>query len=279
MNLEQAQQLEGQYFMTLFSRTPLLLERGEGMYVWDDQGRRYLDFCSGGRAVNALGHCHPKVVAAICAQAGTLLHTSNDYFTEPQERLAELLVTHSALDRAMFCNSGAEAIEAAIKLARKFGKRDSAGRVEIVSTWKSFHGRTMGAITATGQPKYQQGFEPLLPGFRYVDFNDLAAMDAVVSDRTCAVLLEPVQGESGVYPATPEYLRGVNSIVILRSLMIRGLVERFPDPAHASSFLYRGTFDLMKHLGIKEKGDLPDYEKFQELLKVFDQTGSEKNGQ
>ncbi len=209
MNLDEAQQIDAQCYFTLYARTPLMITRGAGMYCWDDRERRYLDFCSGGRAVNGLGHCHPKVVAAICAQAGVLMHTSNDYYTEPQERLAQLLTGLSPLNKVFFCNSGAEAVEAALKLARKHGQRDSAERVEIISTLKSFHGRTMGAITATGQPKYQQGFAPLVPGFKYVDFNDLAAMDAAINNKTCAVILEPVQGESGVYPATQEYMAGV----------------------------------------------------------------------
>ena len=212
MHLEQVQQIEEQSFFTLYTRTPLMITRGAGMYVWDDRNRRYLDFCSGGRAVNALGHCHPRVVAAIREQAEVLLHTSNDYYTEPQAKLAQLLTSHCACTRIFFCNSGGEAIEAAIKLARKHGKRDSAERVEIITALKSFHGRTYAAITATGQPKYQQGFEPLVPGFHYVPFNDLAAMDAMITDRTCAVLLEPIQGESGVYPATLEYLQGVRRL-------------------------------------------------------------------
>ncbi|MHB9022620.1 MAG: aspartate aminotransferase family protein [Armatimonadota bacterium] len=212
MHLEHAQWIEGQYLCQIYTRTPLLLVRGEGMHVWDDEGRRYLDFCSGGRAVNALGHCHPRVVEAIQRQAGLLLHTSNDYYTAPQLHLAEWLAQHCACTRALFCNSGAEANEAAIKLARKHGKRDAAHRVEIITTLKSFHGRTMGALTATGQPKYQQDFEPMVPGFHYVPYNDLAAMETAITDRTCAVMIEPVQGESGVYPATPEYLVGLRRL-------------------------------------------------------------------
>jgi predicted acetylornithine/succinylornithine family transaminase len=220
MHLSDALTLDDQYMIALYTRTPLLLTRGEGMFVWDDTGRRYLDFCSGGRAVGALGHCHPRVVAAIREQAGTLLHTSNDFYTEPYLKLAELLATRGACNKAFFCNSGAEANEAAIKLARKYGKQDSTERVEIVTALKSFHGRTMGAITATGQPKYQQGFEPLVPGFRYVPFNDLAAMDAAISARTCAVMLEPIQGESGVYPATQEYLAGVRALCDARGALL-----------------------------------------------------------
>lgn len=220
MNLEKAQQLDAQYICQTYARTPLFIARGAGMYVWDDQDRRYLDFCSGGRAVNALGHCHPRVIEAIKQQVETLIHTSNDYYTEPQMRLAELLGRYYPDSRAFFCNSGAEANESALKLARKYGRRDSAERFEIVTTLKSFHGRTFGAITATGQPKYQQGFAPLVPGFRYVEFNNLAEMDSVITDRTCAVMLEPVQGESGVYPATPEFMCGVRRLCDERGALL-----------------------------------------------------------
>ncbi len=155
MKAHDAQYIDTECLFTLYTRTPLMLARGEGMYAWDDENRRYLDFCSGGRAVNALGHCHPRVVEAICTQAATLLHTSNDYYTEPQAQLARLLTSHCACSKIFFCNSGAEANEAALKLARKHGKRDAADRIEVVTALKSFHGRTFAAITATGQPKYQ----------------------------------------------------------------------------------------------------------------------------
>jgi len=220
MNLEQAKLIDDQAICHTYARTPLFIARGEGMYVWDDQGKRYLDFCSGGRAVNALGHCHPRVVAAIKAQVDVLIHTSNDYYTEPQLRLAELLTHQFPDSRAFFCNSGAEANEAALKLARRYGKGLSSDRVEIVTTLKSFHGRTFGALTATGQPKYQRDFEPLLPGFRYVTFNDLATMDEAITERTCAVILEPVQGESGVYPVTQEYISGVRRLCDTRGALL-----------------------------------------------------------
>jgi predicted acetylornithine/succinylornithine family transaminase len=220
MFLNDAQRIDEQCLISLYTRTALMVSRGEGMYVWDDQGRRYLDFCSGGRAVNAIGHCHPRVVEAICRQAQTLLHTSNDYYTEPQARLAELLTANCACTKVFFCNSGAEANEAALKLARKYGKRLSPDRVEVVTALKSFHGRTFAAMTATGQPKYQQGFDPLVPGFAHVPYNDLAAMDAAITEQTCAVMLEPVLGESGVYPATPEYLCGVRRLCNERGALL-----------------------------------------------------------
>ena len=212
MQLHEAQCLDSAYACQVYTRTPLLITRGAGMYVWDDQDRQYLDFCSGGRAVNALGHCHPVVVAAIQEQAATLLHTSNDFYTVPQARLMELLASHCACRRVFLCNSGAEANEAALKLARKYGTRKAAERWEVITAQQSFHGRTFGAMTATGQPKYQQGFGPLVPGFRYVPFNDLPAMAEAITTHTCAVMLEPVQGESGGYPATPEYLQGVRRL-------------------------------------------------------------------
>ncbi len=210
----------GRCLMQTYGRLPLALVRGEGAYVWDAAGRRYLDFVSG-LAVNGLGHCHSRVVAAVREQAGVLMHCSNLYHIEPQVRLAALLVENSALDRAFFCNSGAEAVEAAIKLARKCAKkRHGPERYEIITAWASFHGRTLAALTATGQPKYQQGFEPLPPGFRYVPFNDMDALRAAVGKHTCAVMLEPVQGEGGVNVAAPDYLRGVRALCDERGLLL-----------------------------------------------------------
>ncbi|MBE0466356.1 MAG: acetylornithine transaminase [Candidatus Desulforudis sp.] len=208
------------YLMRTYGRFPLALVRGEGAYVWDAAGNRYLDFVSG-LAVNSLGHCHPQVVEAIRAQAGLLMHCSNLYHIEPQVRLARLLVENSALDRVFFCNSGAEAVEAAIKLARKHAKqRHGPDRFEIITALKSFHGRTLAAVTATGQPRYHQGFEPLPAGFRYVPFNDLEALRAAVGEHTCAVMLEPVQGEGGVNVAHPDYLRGVRRLCDEQGLLL-----------------------------------------------------------
>jgi len=198
--------------MHTYGRIPLAPVRGAGARLWDAEGREYLDFVAG-IAVCSLGHCHPAVVQAVCEQAGRLMHVSNLYYIEPQAELAALLVENSCGDRVFFCNSGAEANEAAIKLARKYGKlHGGAEKIEIVTALKSFHGRTLAAITATGQPRYQKGFEPLPGGFKYVPFNDLAAMEEAVGPQTCAVLLEPVQGEGGVHPAAPEYLAGVREL-------------------------------------------------------------------
>ncbi len=209
MRFDEAHAREQQHMLNLYPpiRMPMVIARGEGARLWDTDGKEYLDFISGGRAVTGVGHCHPKLAAAICAQAQTLIHVSNDFYTEPQLLLAHRL---SALTggRCFLCNSGAEANEAAIKLARKYGHQvGGPDKLEIVCALKSFHGRTLATIAATGQPKYQQGFEPLPAGFVHVPYNDLEALRAAVSNRTCAVLLEPVLGESGVYPATPEYLR------------------------------------------------------------------------
>jgi predicted acetylornithine/succinylornithine family transaminase len=198
--------LDEQYVMHTYGRLPVVFVRGEGCYVYDENGKQYLDLVAG-IAVNGLGHCPPVVVEAIRKQAGMLMHTSNLYYTLGQPRLAKLLVELSGMNRAFFCNSGAEANEAAIKLVRK--ACISSGRpekIEIITAEKSFHGRTMGAITATGQPKYQKSFAPLVPGFKYVPYNDCEALRQAVGENTCAIMLEPIQGESGVHSATEEFM-------------------------------------------------------------------------
>ncbi len=190
----------------------LAFVKGEGAYVWDADGTRYLDFL-GGIAVNALGHCHPTVVDAITEQAKTLLHCSNLYYIEPQVRLAKLLAENSFADKSFFCNSGAEANESAIKLARKYAQdQGHAGKYEIITMNESFHGRTMATITATAQPRYHAGFEPMLEGFTYVPYNDLDAVRAAASDKTCAILVEPIQSEGGVNVAEDGYLEGLREI-------------------------------------------------------------------
>ena len=196
---------EALYYMKTFRRQPIVLIRGEGCWVWDDAGTRYLDLVAG-IAVNVLGHCHPAVTEAIVRQASTLVHTSNLYYSLPQIELAELLVEHSCADAVFFTNSGAESNEAAIKLARKYGKLHRDGAYEIISAQNSFHGRTLATVAATGQPKYQAPFIPMPEGFVHVPFNDIAALQAATNPRTVAVLLEPVQGESGVHPAGQDYL-------------------------------------------------------------------------
>jgi predicted acetylornithine/succinylornithine family transaminase len=202
--------VERRVFFQTGRRTPVTLVRGEGSYVWDDQGNRYLDFVAG-IAVVSLGHCHPVLVDAIKRQAETLIHVSNLFYTVPQLQLAELLVQHSCFDRVYFCNSGAEANEAAIKLARKWGRENRNGAYEIISALNSFHGRTLAAVTATGTEKYKAPYAPLTPGFVNVPFNDVEAIKAATTDRTCAVLLEPIQGEGGVNIPDDDYLKQVRA--------------------------------------------------------------------
>lgn len=201
-------ELEKAYLMYNVKRTPITLVRGEGVRVWDDNGREYLDFVAGW-AVNALGHCHPAVVQAIQQQAATLIHTSNQYYTIPQIQLGKLLVDNSVLDRVFLCNSGAEANEGAVKLARRYGKKHKNGAFTIISTLKGFHGRTLAMVAATGKPHYQEPYTPLPAGFVNVPFNSIEAIKQATTPDTVAVMLEPVQGEGGVNPCTHEYLRAV----------------------------------------------------------------------
>ncbi len=220
MNTSDIMQLSDKYVMHTYGRIAMAPVRGEGALLWDAEGREYLDFVAG-IAVNCLGHCHPAVVRAIQEQAARLMHVSNLYYIEPQARLAEILVENSCADRAFFCNSGAEANEGAIKLARKWAKKQHGpDRYEIITAENSFHGRTLAAITATGQPKYQKYFEPLPQGFKYVPFNDLDALAGAVGPHTCAIMLEPVQGESGVRPAAAEYLSGVRELCDRNGLLL-----------------------------------------------------------
>ncbi len=200
------------YLANTYARFPMVLVRGRGVRLWDSDGKEYLD-CVGGIAVDALGHCHPKMVEAIRTQAETLIHVSNLYHIEPQIRLAQLLCEQSFADRAFFCNSGAEANEAAIKLARKYAKDHwSSDRVDIITMHHAFHGRTLATVTATGNPKYQHGFEPLMPGFKHVPYDNLQAVERAVDSRTCAVLVEPVQGEGGVNVPAADYLPGLRRL-------------------------------------------------------------------
>jgi predicted acetylornithine/succinylornithine family transaminase len=194
------------------ARAPICLVRGDGVRVWDSDGREYLDF-GAGIAVTSLGHCHPRVTGAIQEAAATLLHVSNLYHSAPQTHLAKLLCEHSFAERVFFANSGAEANEAAIKVARKYAKtRWSDDRYEIVATRDSFHGRTLATVTATGQERYQHGFEPLVPGFKHVPYNDLRAMERAIDGRTAAVLVEAIQGEGGVNIPDDGYLPGLRKL-------------------------------------------------------------------
>ena len=206
--------------VTTYGRYPLVAARGEGCYLWDVDGRRYLDFLAG-VAVNNLGHCHPKVVAALQRQAQTLLHCSNYYHIPSQIELAELLCANSFGERVFFCNSGAEANEAAMKLVRRHSlEHHGENRFEVITALASFHGRTIGTISATGQDAVRKGYNPVVPGFCYVPFGDIDAMRAAVSDKTCAVLLEPIQGEGGVNVAPPGYLRAVREFCDEHQLLL-----------------------------------------------------------
>ncbi|MEW6570895.1 MAG: acetylornithine transaminase [Nitrospirota bacterium] len=200
------------YIMNTYTRYPVVLRKGRGIKVWGSDGKEYIDFV-GGIAVNILGHCHPRVVVALQKQAQRLVHVSNYYHIEPQIKLAKLLVEHSFADKVFFCNSGAEANEAAIKLVRKYAKEKiDPGRFEIITAENSFHGRTLATLTATGQERFQKGFEPLVPGFTYVPFNDIRALNKAITANTCAILLEPIQGEGGVVLPDPDYLKEVRSL-------------------------------------------------------------------
>ena len=202
---------EARYMMQTYRRADVVLARGEGVHLYDSDGRRYLDFMSG-IAVAALGHADPAVTAAVAEQAATLTHVSNLFYTAPQVGLARGLVTYSFADRVFLTNSGAEAIEGALKFARKWARERGVGKHEIVAFGGSFHGRTMGALSITYKAAYRDPFAPLLPGVCFAPFNDLDAARAMISDDTCAVVVEPVQGEGGIHAATPEFLRGLRAL-------------------------------------------------------------------
>ncbi len=202
------QELEHKYYMNTVERVPVTLVRGQGARVWDEDGKEYLDFV-GGWAVNTLGHCPPAVVAAVTEQVKTLIQTSNSFYTIPQIRLAELLVRNSCLDKVFFCNSGAEANEGAVKLARRYGARYLNGAYEVITAMNSFHGRTLAMVAATGQTKFQQPYVPLPVGFVNVEYNNIKAIEKATGSKTCAVMLEPVQGEGGVNLPADGYLAEV----------------------------------------------------------------------
>ena len=212
--------LTDRYVAHTYARYPIALVRGKGARVWDADGKEYLDFLAG-IAVNSLGHCHPAVVRAIQQQSRKLLHVSNLYHILPQSELARELCRHSFAERVFFCNSGAEANEAAIKLARRYGSEHLGGKYEILSAHNSFHGRTLATLTATGQEKVRAGYDPLPAGFRQVPFNDLrAAEDAVDGQKTVGILVEPIQGEGGVVVADEGYLRGLRELCDRRGLLL-----------------------------------------------------------
>ncbi len=212
MNSQTMMTLSEKCVANTYARYPVLLVKGKGTRVWDTDGEEYLDFVSG-LAVCNLGHCHPKVVKAIQDQAEKLIHVSNFYYIEPQIQLASLLCKHSFADKVFFCNSGAEANEGAFKLARKYAKEKiGKDRYEIITMERSFHGRTLATLTATGQEKFHKGYEPLVQGFRYVPFNDVQALKNAIDSKTCAVMVEPIQGEGGVNCPSEGYLKSLREI-------------------------------------------------------------------
>lgn len=210
-SLEQVMDLEKAYVLQNYGRYPLMLVKGQGAYLWDDRGKEYLDLVSG-IGVNGLGHAHPRILKVIQEQAALLIHSSNLYYHPYQGLLAKRLASISGLQRSFFANSGTEAIEGAIKMVRSHGGRISPTKYEIVSLVNSFHGRSTGALTLTGQPKYQKDFEPLLPGVKYVPKGDIAALEAAVNENTAGIVLEVVQGEGGVYPVNEEFLRKARAL-------------------------------------------------------------------
>ena len=211
--------MSDKYIMSTYKRFPIVITRGLGVHVWDSDGRPYLDLV-GGIAVCALGHSHPRVVESIKEQVEQLTHISNFYHIAPQIILSGLLVENSPLDKVFFCNSGAEANEAAIKLSRKYASEHMDGRYEIITMENSFHGRTLATVTATAQKRLQVGFDPLPAGFSYVPYNDLSALETAISDKTCGILVEPIQGEGGVVVPAAGYLKGIRKICDERGIMM-----------------------------------------------------------
>ena len=207
------------YYMPVARRQPIVITRGLGTTVWDENDVQYLDFTSGW-AVNNIGHCNPVLVEAIRKQAGTLIQTSNQFYTVPQLELAEFLTQNSCLDKVFFCNSGAEANEGAIKLARKFGKLNLDGAYEIIATVNSFHGRTLTTAAATGNVHYQENFTPMPPGFIHVEYNNIEALQNATNKNTCAVILEPVQGEGGVIIPDGQYLKRVRELCDEKGILL-----------------------------------------------------------
>ncbi|MFH1662947.1 MAG: acetylornithine transaminase [Chloroflexota bacterium] len=205
--------------MPTFKRIPITLIKGNGTRVWDDNGKEYLDFTAGW-AVNSLGHCHPSIVEAVTQQVKNLIHVSNSYYTIPQIKLAKLLVQNSCLDKVFFCNSGAEATEGAVKLARRYGHLHLGGAYEVITTTGSFHGRTLAMVSASGQPKFQKPYIPLPSGFANVAYNNIKAIEEAINKKTCAVMLEPVQGEGGVNLPDDNYLKEVSELCRQKGVLL-----------------------------------------------------------
>ncbi|MGO9603794.1 MAG: acetylornithine transaminase [Candidatus Binataceae bacterium] len=243
MNNAEIIELTHSNLVDIYGCLPIALVRGKGSYLEDADGNRYLDFFCG-LAVTNLGHCHPRVVRAIREQSERLMHVSNVFHTEPTARLAEKLAKRFGDGRVFFGNSGAEANEAAIKLARRWGHKDGGGRYEIVATLGSFHGRTLATLSATGQEKYHQGFQPLVPGFRLAAFDDLAAFEKSIHDETVAVMIEPIQGEGGVVVPQPDYLKRVREFCDQNKLLM--ILDEIQTGVGRT-----GRFFAYEHTGIK----------------------------
>jgi len=212
-------QLEKKVLIQNYARSPLVLERGRGCWLWDIHGKKYLDFVSG-LGVNALGYSHPAILRALREQAGKMIHCSNLFYHAYQGPLAAELAKVTGMDRVFFCNSGTEAVEAAFKLARARGGHISKTKFEVVALDNSFHGRTIGALSATGQEKYRKDFEPLVPGFRFVRFNHVRDLEEAVSENTCAVILEPIQGEGGIFEVSPEFMKAAARLTFQHNALL-----------------------------------------------------------
>jgi predicted acetylornithine/succinylornithine family transaminase len=247
-------EIESRVFMTTGRRMPVVVARGEGTRVWDDNDKVYLDFF-GGPAVHSLGHCHPVVVKAIEDQARTLIHVSNAVYSIPQLQLAQVLIDNSVFDRIYFTNSGAEANEAAIKLARKWGRERKSGATDIISMTDSFHGRTLASVTATGTPRYSEPFGPLPPGFVHIPFNDIEALQNATTPQTAAILVEPIQGEGGVNVPNPNYFKAVrkwcddNNILLMADEVQTGMCRTGPLFAYQGMDFEPDVMTLAKGLG------------------------------
>ena len=206
---------DSQFILPTYGGKEIAFEKGKGVYLWDVEGNRYLDFLSG-IGVNILGYSHPRILKALKEQADKLLHTSNLYLIPHQIELAQKISRHTFPGKTFFCNSGAEAVEASLKFARKWGKE----RFEVISMKNSFHGRTYGALTLTGQEKFHRGFQPLLPGIKYVPLNDYSSLEREINENTCAIIIEPIQGEGGIHPCESDFLKRVREITQKRNILL-----------------------------------------------------------
>lgn len=211
--------LSNEYIMNTYGRFDLEITRGEGVYLYDENNKKYLDFTSG-IAVNSLGYCDKDLINAVIEQLNKFNHCSNLYYSKPQVDVAKMLVDNSCFEKVFFCNSGAEANETMIKISKKFGKTKGNNCTKIITMKNSFHGRTTGALTATGQLKYQKSFTPLLPDFEYAEFNNLDSVKKLIDDKVCAIIVEPVQGEGGLYPANIEFLKGLREICDKNNILL-----------------------------------------------------------